>query len=282
MVLLNEDRMSLAKKALLTGTLTREARLSLSSKLSEDKKLFLLACLHLLNDSLVQGEIEAYVRDILELLTESDEDMSEMCEIPAGPFLYGDFKKTKVIPTFSIGRYPVTNRAYAIFLHANPDYPVPFVRQSWARLYNWNPHTRLYQKGMGNFPVVLVSYQDARAYCTWAGLRLPTQIEWEKAARGVDGRLYPWGDTFDCIRANTRESLIGQSTPVTFYLECESPYHVVDMSGNVWEWTESVVACGAGLRGGSYASNALHAQVVFKNSTFPEAQSTAIGFRVAQ
>lgn len=250
---------------------------------SQVRGLCIEECLRSLKDASLAADAEEYISDILEQLTESRQDkLDETCEIPASPFFYGDFKKSMFVETFKIGKYPVTNKGYKAFLLAIPDYPVPFVDRYWARFYNWNPHTRSYPKGLGNFPVVLVSRIDALAYCAWARKRLPTQVEWEKAARGNDGRSYPWGDTFDTFYANTRESGYDHSTPVNLYTDFASPYNVVDMAGNVWEWTTSVVAQGAGLRGGSYASSALHAQSAFKNSTFPEAKSTAIGFRVAE
>ena len=129
--------------------------------------------------------------------------------IPKGKFLYGDDKIEKVIDNdYEIDVFPVTNKQYKEFIDEKKDYPVPYREEDWAEPYNWNKEKRTYFDGLGDHPVVLVSYEDAVAFCEWrsakegAGFRLPTEEEWEKAARGEDGRNYPWGNEFDFNKLN--------------------------------------------------------------------------------
>jgi len=160
-----------------------------------------------------------------------------MVRIPAGEFLYGDKKQRKTLPEFWIDRTPVTQAQYKQFIDANPDHSVPYINEGGARPYNWDRQTRTYPADKADHPVVLVSWHDAQAYAQWAGKRLPTEEEWEKAARGIDGRKYPWGDAFDEEKCNTSESGIGGTTLVGAYSpQGDSPYGCVDMAGNVWEW----------------------------------------------
>lgn len=141
------------------------------------------------------------------------------------PWLVDENPAHKVyLPAYYIDRTEVTNAEYADFVrtthHAPPSY--------WEN--------GAFRKGSDRYPVVMVRWQEAQDYCHWRGGRLPTEAEWEKAARGTDGRRYPWGNEFDPKRANVG----GQSqdlAPAGSYPEGKSPYGTLDMIGNAWEWT---------------------------------------------
>jgi formylglycine-generating enzyme required for sulfatase activity len=139
------------------------------------------------------------------------------------------------LPEYRIGKYPVVNAEYKRFLDET-GYPAP---------PDWNEGN--YPSGKANHPVVTVTWRDAVAYCRWLSqktgktYRLPTEAEWEKAARGTDGREYPWGNSFDPARCNSfDESGIGTTTPVGIYPDGASPCGAMDMAGNVWEWCQSL------------------------------------------
>ncbi|MEJ5308172.1 MAG: SUMF1/EgtB/PvdO family nonheme iron enzyme [Anaerolineae bacterium] len=208
-------------------------------------------------------------------------DFTATVTIQAGEFLYGAEKRPCTLPAFRIGRYLVTQAQYARFLQAHPDIPVPYVDEDWARVYNWDPETRTYPAGRSNQPVVLVTWDEAAAYCAWVGGRLPTQEEWERAARGSDGRSYPWGETFTPAYANTRESGVGGPTPVGVFVEGESPSGALDMAGNVWEWTASDHDQNTKvLRGGAWNFPAESARTFVSECSRPYNRSHAISFRV--
>jgi formylglycine-generating enzyme required for sulfatase activity len=172
----------------------------------------------------------------------------ELIRIPAGEFLMGsDPEKDKDardneqpqhrlrLPDYSIAKTPVTNAQYLAFVEATGQKPPS----------TWEGGKPL--KGKGEHPVVRVDWYDAVAYCGWLAeatgraYRLPSEAEWEKAARGTDGRIYPWGDEWDPKRCNSREGGRDDTTPVGQYSPGgDSPYGCVDMAGNVWEWTRSL------------------------------------------
>jgi serine/threonine-protein kinase len=149
--------------------------------------------------------------------------------IPAGEFLFGEERQKIALPEFQIARYPVTNEQYHYFLLANPQHPPP---------PGWRGHN--FPIGKARHPVINVSHTDVIAFCRWLNCRLPTAEEWEKAARGTDGRTYPWGEAWEDGRyCNNYEARNSGTTPVDRYPEGASPYKVLDMAGNVWEWTAS-------------------------------------------
>lgn len=130
---------------------------------------------------------------------------------------------------FFIDRYEVTQEEYLAFIRTT-GHPAP---PSWRD----NRH----EEGKGNHPVTEVDWYDANDFCRWAGKRLPTEEEWEKAARGADGRRYPWGDDFDPKRANLSpgSDVVRGTAPVGSHPDGRSPYGLHDLIGNVWEWTDS-------------------------------------------
>lgn len=192
-------------------------------------------------------------------------------EIPAGEFLYGDDRLKRYLPEYSIARYPLTNAQYKLFLDENSSYPIP---------YHWNKKLRSYPKGNADHPVVNVSYHDAQAFCEWAGCRLPTEEEWEKAARGTDGRKYPWGNNWGNGKfCNSWESGIRNTTQVSKYPLGVSPYGVWDMLGNVWEWTSTQEGNDRILRGGSWNGYEWRLRVSYRIGGTPVRSDSRLGFR---
>ncbi len=172
---------------------------------------------------------------------------TEMVLIPAGEFLMGSDpnqdeqaysdeqpQRSLYLSDYYLAKTPVTNAQYLAFVQATDH----------ERPEHWKGGK--IPKGKEDHPVVYVTWHDAVAYCTWLAeltgklCRLPTEAEWEKGARGADGRVYPWGDQFDESRCNTSESGIRDTTSVYKYPDGASPYGLLDMTGNVWEWTSSL------------------------------------------
>ena len=161
-------------------------------------------------------------------------DLKDMVLIPAGEFIMGtddrlrDEKPLHVvyINSFSIDKFEVTNEAYKIFVDAT-GHPAPD---------NWKENK--YPAGKGKHSVIFVDWNDANAYCRWSGKRLPRETEWEKAARGADGRIYPWGNTWDMNKSNNPLRGHEGTMPVGSFENGKSPYGLYDMSGNVWEWVD--------------------------------------------
>lgn len=142
------------------------------------------------------------------------------------PFYLDEHPQHRVyLPNYFMDKYEVTNAAYKTFVDDTVSRP----------LKNW-PDGRI-PDGRENYPVTGINWHEAERFCWWSGKRLPTEAEWEKAARGTDGRDYPWGNEFDATRANTGETGTGGLTPVGRFETGRSPYGVYDMAGNVWEFT---------------------------------------------
>jgi formylglycine-generating enzyme required for sulfatase activity len=199
------------------------------------------------------------------------------------------------VPEFQIARVPITNAQYALFVaDAKAEPP-----KDWR---GGKP-----PQGKENHPVVYVSWHDAQAYCQWLSgkiertVRLPTEAEWEKTARGdKDKRAYPWGDEWQELRCNSSELGLGETSPVGLFLNGASPYGVLDMAGNVWEWCQSKYAAypyraddgregeelprgeGRVVRGGSWDSVRWNCRAATRNGNVPADFGSSLGFRVAR
>ncbi len=152
----------------------------------------------------------------------------DMVLVPAGKFQFGEAKQLTDQPAFYMDKTEVTNAAYAAFCQAtNRALPAAFPQDK------------------GDYPVVNVSFVDAHAFADWAHKRLPTGREWEKAARGTDGRIFPWGNNPDPARANINTKLI---KPAADFKDGASPYGILQMVGNVWELVDQMGSPSAELR----------------------------------
>ncbi len=212
--------------------------------------------------------------------------------IPGGPFILGSNagnedetpQQELTVSSYNIDIYPVTNAEYKEFVDGTGHNPP----RTWKE--------GAYPEGTADHPVIWVNWQDAQAYCEWAGKRLPTEFEWERAARGTDGRTYPWGDAFDAAKCNSQESGLKTTSPVGSYADGASPDGLFDMAGNVWEWTADWYQGYRGtryelsrygtqfkvLRGGSWfdAQDAVRSTV--RKSFDPNQGFSTIGFRCAE
>lgn len=239
----------------------------------------------------------------------------DLVEIPGGDFIMGDIEgepnetpQRVSVAAFKIMRHEVTNRAFKIFVAAT-DYRTDPERQgfgyvwagSWHRVpgATWRHPTgpQSHIHGRGDHPVVQVSARDAAAYCAWAGLRLPHEAEWEFAARGTDGRRYPWGDAppeedgqrpanFGTIACCAPDDSDGYWTtaPVGRFPAGASPFGLMDMAGNVWEWTADAFPGKAGrvaLRGGGWGNDPYCLRVSYRHGNPPDIGLDMVGFRCA-
>ena len=160
-------------------------------------------------------------------------------EIPAGPFTMGSDTADPEdapahetdLPAFRIDQFEVTNAEFATFVEA-AGYATHAEQAGGSK--NWRDYAG---EGRENHPVVKVTWNDAVAYCEWAGKRLPTEAEWEKAARGTEGLSFAWGNEWDPSKANVKATGLRGTAAVGSFGAGASPYGVEDMVGNVWEWT---------------------------------------------
>lgn len=204
--------------------------------------------------------------------------------IPAGEFWMGDEQEARQVelPEYQISRVPITNMQYALYVKDTSVNAPEHWRGGSIPL------------GLENHPVVNVSWYDALDYCKWLSekiqkaVSLPSEAEWEKAARGgKDKRRYPWGDAWRELHCNSDELGLGDTTPVGLFLNGMSPYGVLDMSGNVWEWTRTDVLRASFddreafvLRGGSFNYTSGYSRCAARDWDSPGYSVWRDGFRV--
>lgn len=230
-------------------------------------------------------------------------DGSRLVLVPAGEYRMGNDAGTPperpvhtvAISDFYLGQYPVTNAQYRRFVAAT-DHRVPYLDDARVVRENWDPQRHIPPDGRCAHPVVLVSWHDAHAYCRWAGGRLPTEAEWEKAARGgLAEKRYPWGDAIRRELANYDNP--AGTTPVGSYPA--NDYGLYDMAGNVWEWAADWYAPGyyatspvkdptgpptgtvKVLRGGAWLLFPEFCRVAYRFRNNPGFRFNLIGFRLA-
>lgn len=260
-------------------------------------------------------------------------DPTEWVLVPAGEFFMGQHEHvTNVDYNYEIMVTDVTTAQYADYLnqaladgsvkntgdqivgyypgdefHAH-EHELEITAGDWLHIPLDDPGLRLEfdgasftpQSGFENHPMTMITWFGAKAYCDYFSWRLPSEVEWEKAARGEDRRPFPWGDTIDAANANFYSSHdvfekiiggLGDTTPVGYYngrtydgyttVDSPSPYGLYDMAGNVWQWIGDVYEDQhyRYMRGGSKDNYAYNLRVWTRNSAGPEYFSPAVGFR---
>ncbi len=240
----------------------------------------------------------------------------DMVFIPKRKFLFGDEKLEKELDhDYYIDVFPVTNKQYKEFIDKT-GHDLPYGEEELQKPYSWNKDDQTYPEGMGDHPVVLVSHEDAETFCKWRSkeegneIRLPTEEEWEKAARGEDGRKYPWGDEFDFKRLNCADYHLQKvlkdsdewlkefnegfykknkdkalTSDVGRFETGVSPFSCHDMAGNVWEWTSSFYDKDKDtfvLRGGSWYFGGGGCRCAYRSRYSPSYWSSRVGFRCAR
>ncbi|MBI4674246.1 MAG: SUMF1/EgtB/PvdO family nonheme iron enzyme [Chloroflexi bacterium] len=246
-----------------------------------------------------------YLREPQLVTGGNGKDKAPMVFVPAGIFRMGssdldtdasdDEKKqhTVSLNTFWIDQHEVTNAQYRQCVDANGCQPPSMTSSSTRSTYYGNPQ-------YDNYPVIYISWYAASRYCEWAGKRLPTEAEWEKAARGTDGRIYPWGNDFDANKLNSDDGGKRDITTVGSYPSGRSWSGALDMAGNVWEWVNDWYerayydnsprdnpkgpATGQArvLRGGSWISQPVNTRAAFRHVRGSDESNYSSGFRCAQ
>lgn len=197
-------------------------------------------------------------------------DGKVMTLVEEGIYLSGPDNRSVWLDSFLIDVYPTTNEDYARFVMATGHRPP----QHW-------PDGRC-PVTLTTHPVVWVTWHDATAYARWCGKALPTSRQWEKAARGPKGRVYPWGDEPTAAKANVAETGIDDTTPVSRYQSGVSPYGAFDMCGNVWEWCSTEETPGGGryeLKGSAFTSPFERAAPSLQNAANASMRDNDTGFR---
>lgn len=245
--------------------------------------------------------------EVVQAETEQPESLSPMVRVPGGTVRFGappsdtialENEKPQIeveVDAFRIETHEVTNRQYEAFLEDTGYEPVPRSDDPTFSRYNWDPETRSYPENLGNYPVVNVSRADARAYARWAGRRLPTETEWEAAARqGSDGGLYPWGNAYaDRVFANfDAERLV----PVRRYQP--NQFGIYDLAGNAFEWVQDAFDADIHetysaetypprsgefglLKGGAFYSTFREIRISYRENNYPDVRYFGYGFRLA-
>lgn len=191
-----------------------------------------------------------------------------MTLVPSGVFLAGRDNEPVWIDAFYIDVHPTTNADYARFIAATGHAPP----------VHWTDGQ--HPEDLHDRPAVFVTWSDANAYAKWAGKAAPDSQEWEKAARGPRGEIYPWGNQPTPAKCNVRDAMISSTTPVDRYHSGVSPYGVYDLCGNVWEWCATETTPGRHeLKGSAFTSPFHRATPSTFNDAAAEMSDDDTGFR---